>query len=181
MLEWTGERVVPNKMSENDMTLKQHLARYRFALDYCKGKVVLDAACGTGYGSALLKEVARNVEGADIDSKTIEYAKEHYPGIIFHTCDLEVDFVEIRPDWYYNVVVSFETIEHLKNPHHFLRHVAKHLESFIFSIPLNNPSKFHKQVYSLEQAQNLIYKYFTTVEWIEQTETEISPFNKEAT
>ena len=48
-MEFTGERLV---LGEVDKELEtEHLDRYRFALQFAAGKTVLDAACGTGYGT----------------------------------------------------------------------------------------------------------------------------------
>lgn len=175
-LEWTGERVVPEKMPIGDATLLEHLVRYNFALDYCKDKTVLDASCGSGYGSEMLQRVAKSVEGLDVDKKTIEYAKEKYTNINFFICDLEKGF----PDKVYDVIVSFETIEHLANPHLFLEKAAKSCKQFIFSIPIDNPRmKFHKVKYGLEEARSLINKYFGNVKWFRQSRTNIFPFNFE--
>jgi len=49
-LKFDGERVVPNNTTPNHL-LKEHIDRYIFAKKYVNGKVVLDIACGTGYGS----------------------------------------------------------------------------------------------------------------------------------
>lgn len=176
MLEWNGERVVPEKMMGEDPTLLEHLVRYRFACEYCKGMRVLDASCGSGYGSKMIQTVAKEVIGIDIDEQTIIYAREKYPNIHFEICDLEFNFPKVDCD----IIISFETIEHLENPNYFLENTAKACEKFIFSIPLNNPSQFHKQVYSLDGAQDLIYQYFNDVVWFEQTRVKISPLSKES-
>ena len=168
-LEWTGERVIPEKMADNRDILLEHIARYKFACRFCKDKEVLDAACGSGYGAKILQGVANSVEGVDIDRKTIEYARERYPDIDFYICDLNKGF----PCGFYDVIVSFETIEHLSNPDYFLERVSESCKEFIFSIPLNNPSKFHKHVYSLELAQSQIYEYFNIVEWFGQKGVEL--------
>src|SRR5436305_1525474 len=46
----------------------EHRCRYRFALPYARGARVLDIACGTGFGAAMLAEAgARSVCGVDLD------------------------------------------------------------------------------------------------------------------
>ena len=51
----TLERIDPeNTTFIHKGTLLQHLERYKFVLEFCKNKNVLDAACGTGYGSKLI-------------------------------------------------------------------------------------------------------------------------------
>jgi GT2 family glycosyltransferase len=167
-LPFTGERVVPDSMGSLDRTYLEHMARYNFALKHISGSV-LDAACGSGYGTKML-----GAEGVDVSEEAVNFAKERY-GIKAEVCDLEKDF----PPNLWDTVVSFETIEHLEDPNLFLERASKHSKRFIFSIPLNNPSRFHKQVYSLKQAKELIYKYFNTVEWYEQTGTEIKKLQSE--
>jgi len=62
----------PERGDINNITL-QDIERYKFALNYVKDKRVLDIACGTGYGSAmlLLECKAKEVFGVDIDKNTI--------------------------------------------------------------------------------------------------------------
>ncbi len=50
--EYTGERFLP-KACKGEMEI-EHYQRYRFAAAFVKGKKVLDAACGEGYGSHIL-------------------------------------------------------------------------------------------------------------------------------
>src|SRR5438552_8118777 len=76
-LEFTGERFVPGTEGE---IAHEHWHRYAFARGLVAGKRILDVACGEGYGSALLSEVAESVVGVDIDQATIAHATETYPG-----------------------------------------------------------------------------------------------------
>jgi 2-polyprenyl-3-methyl-5-hydroxy-6-metoxy-1,4-benzoquinol methylase len=175
-MKFTGERVVPKDMPASDITLAEHLARYNFALPYCKNKSVLDAACGSGYGSKKIavEGEALSVVGVDVDPEAVQYARDEYC-VNAEVYDLESEF----PKGNYEVIVSFETIEHLENPDFFLSQVALSCKRFIFSIPLDNPSKFHKQVYNLTQARDLIAKYFPRVLWYSQTYTEIKPLTNQ--
>lgn len=162
-LRFTGERVVPDDMYRHDPTLLEHLARYTFAQPLCDGKIVLDAACGSGYGTKML-----NATGVDVSAEAVQYAIDTYNiSAVVH--DLENGL----PVGKWDVITSFETIEHLQDPTNFLRDVSEKCGHFIFSIPLNNPSPFHKQVYTLEQAKALIHLFFWNVRWFEQTGTEI--------
>jgi 2-polyprenyl-3-methyl-5-hydroxy-6-metoxy-1,4-benzoquinol methylase len=169
MLKFTGERVVLPEMRADDPTVLEHIARYDLAKPFCEGEKVLDCACGSGYGAKML-----NAEGLDVSAEAVEFAIDTY-GIRAGVFDLENGL----PDVQFDVITSFETIEHLINPDYFLSDVAKKCKYFIFSIPLNNPSAFHKRVYNLEQAQSLIAKYFTNVKWYEQTGTDIIPLESE--
>ena len=109
-LEFTGERFVPGIAGE---IAHEHWHRYAFARRYAAGKRVLDVACGEGYGSALLAGVAAAVMGVDIDASAIAHARASY------SSRANVSFAEGSaaalplPDGSVDVVVSFETIEHL--------------------------------------------------------------------
>ena len=69
-----GERVVPE---DDNFCFQAHLSIYNFAKPYAHGKRVLDAGCGTGYGSFhLLSEgKAKSVHGIDLSEKAIAYCR----------------------------------------------------------------------------------------------------------
>jgi SAM-dependent methyltransferase len=98
-------------------TLWAHLYRYRFANRYVRGRDVLDVACGEGYGAAaMLRAGARSVVGVDIDPTICEYARRKYgvdtrPG---DAASLPIGDASV------DVVVSFETIEHVPDTGRFL-------------------------------------------------------------
>ncbi len=52
------------------------LSEYRWALQYCEGMRVMDLGCGTGAGSVILSEKAREVVGVDTSHASIEIAKK---------------------------------------------------------------------------------------------------------
>ena len=110
-LEFTGERYVPGTEGE---IAQEHWHRYLFARRFVVGKRVLDAACGEGYGTALLSETAADVVGVDIDGRTIEHARERYGGR--SNARFVQGSVTTLPlaDASVDVIVSFETIEHLQ-------------------------------------------------------------------
>jgi len=90
----------------------QHLHRYAFASVFANRKKVLDIACGEGYGSNLIAQIAEAVTGVDIDEETIQKAKTKYPrqNLIFKHGSASSIPCE---DNYFDIVISFETIEHL--------------------------------------------------------------------
>src|SRR6185312_17504105 len=92
----------------------EHCHRYAFARRYVAGRRVLDAACGEGYGSALLADVAQTVVGVDIEPDVIANATATYgkrTNLFFEAAS--VTRLPL-PDASVEAVVSFETIEHLK-------------------------------------------------------------------
>src|SRR3954447_7147702 len=74
--EFTGERLIPGQVDID--LLNEHMARYHFAVRLARGKRVLDAGCGAGYGSAALAEVAERVTAIDIAQEAVDYARAHY-------------------------------------------------------------------------------------------------------
>src|SRR6202048_3917604 len=74
-IHFTGERFLPACTGE---IAYEHWHRYAFARRFAAGKRVLDAACGEGYGSALLGTVAESVAGVDIAASAIAHATERY-------------------------------------------------------------------------------------------------------
>lgn len=109
-MDFTGERFIPGD-TEKELEI-EHMQRYELLQDFVKGKRVLDAACGEGYGSLLLSGTAVSVQGIDISSESILNAQMKYgaENLRFVTGSIELLPFE---DNSFDVVVSFETLEHV--------------------------------------------------------------------
>ncbi len=165
-LPYTGERVVP-EAQEGDPILAEHLLRYIFSRQLVKGKTVLDVACGSGYGSRMLSEAgATTVYGVDIDERTIRYAEAHYgaPNIRFRRADAQHLPFEKHM---FDVAVSFESIEHVRDATQFLREVKRVLRPdgiLLLSTPnkttsqISNP--FHAREFTIEETTSLLDHHF---------------------
>lgn len=109
----TGERLTLGHSSKRNQ--EDHVARYAYASKYVKDSLVLDVACGTGYGvEQLCKAGAKKVYGVDIDKESILFAQEnHKHSNANYICGTasRLDF----EDNTFDVIVTFETIEHLQN------------------------------------------------------------------
>src|SRR5947207_16020697 len=83
LAEFTGERIIPGEVDVD--LLNEHLARYAFAARLARGKRVLDAGCGAGYGSAELAHSAQNVIGIDVSADALTFARANYrlPNLTF--------------------------------------------------------------------------------------------------
>src|SRR3954463_13309987 len=75
VLNFTGERFAPEVKGT---IWYEHWHRYCIVQEVARGRSVLDAACGEGYGSFLLAQTAREVVGIDISAEAIEHARSRY-------------------------------------------------------------------------------------------------------
>jgi SAM-dependent methyltransferase len=109
-LEFTGERFTPECARE---IWYEHWHRYQFVQKLASGKRVLDAACGEGYGSALLAATASSVVGMDIAESAVQHARQRYGRLANLTFE-QGDCTALAPvDKLFDLVVSFETLEHV--------------------------------------------------------------------
>ena len=126
------ERLVPGvnrRYGEGSAALRQHLVRYRFACAYVRnGDSVLDAACGSGYGSFLLAEHGASVTALDRDPQTIQDASKTYAHPRVNWVSSEVEKF-VAPDRHFHRIVSLETIEHLVDPARVLGQFATWLRA----------------------------------------------------
>lgn len=106
----------------------EHLDRYNFLLDKVENKRVLDIACGSGYGSYLLaaKGDANQVVGVDLDSDAIKYGQYKYPHEKIKR--FVADATTFNNSELFDVIVSFETIEHIPDYNLLLENFHKLLK-----------------------------------------------------
>jgi ubiquinone/menaquinone biosynthesis C-methylase UbiE len=173
--EFTGERIVPGRTAEH--LFREHEERYVFAAQYIKGKDVLDVACGTGVGSGFLQQAgARSVWGLDIDPQSVAFAKARYGDVSFAECEA----TELcLPNRSVDVVVSFETIEHLQDHEKYVmecRRVLRPGGVFICSTPNTKlygrrwENKYHVHELSTQEFQKLLGAKFGELRLFSQSE-----------
>ncbi len=154
---------------------RKNITRYNFASMYVKDKVVFDVACGTGYGSYLLSKVrkAAMVVGLNVSQEAIQKAQHCYKSdalfVVGNVTELPFD------NNCFDVVISYETIEHLENPSEYLSEIKRVLKPkgyFLLSTPNKNVTSpffrplntFHKKEYKLRTLKNLLQNYFGEIE-----------------
>jgi len=175
--------MAPEKAGEN--TFWEHVYRYRFATRYVKNKRVLDIACGEGYGtSALLFAGALSVIGVDISSAACDHAKKKYHIDVRVGDAMEIPLLDRSVD----VIVSFETIEHLSDPDRFLSESIRVLSPkgrMIISTPnkviydsIDVKNDFHLNELNLEDFVQLLQKYYSRIQLFSQMPQSPSWFSK---
>lgn len=110
-MDFTGERLVLGKRGIELLEM-EHLHRYNSVYNLVKDKIVLDIACGTGYGSALLAQNSKYVYGVDISQEAIDYCNENYNMANLSYRKGSVSKIPLE-DNSIEVIISFETIEHV--------------------------------------------------------------------
>jgi len=155
-----------------------HAARYLYAAQFVKGRSVLDAGTGPGYGAAILREAgALYVQAVDVDEPTIVEAAARYPipRIEFMVDDCE-KLEKVRGP--IDVICSFENIEHLRCPENFLR-AATRILSPSGTLLVSSPDRggacpqwidgkpanpYHFIEWYRDEFRSLLSKYFQKVE-----------------
>lgn len=174
-LSFTGERFLPECQRE---IWYEHYHRYHVVADWVENKVVLDAACGEGYGSHILAQKADRVLGIDVSSEAVQHAKSAYPQDNLRFMQGDVLALDL-PDHSVDVVVSFETIEHVAEHQQLLSEFKRVLKKdglLIISTPdkaeysdkTGFVNEYHvKELYQDEFA-DLIGAEFKHTQWLGQ-------------
>ncbi len=152
-----------------DVTEREHLERYQFVTKDTQNKNVLDIACGSGYGSYIIANEgkAKQIIAVDLSEDSIRYGNHRFPNP--KITRLVGDAQEVVKESEYDVIVSFETIEHLPQYEKFLKNMSISLKDdgfFYVSTPIVNKTSticknpFHVIEWSFEDFHSLINKYF---------------------
>jgi len=173
--EMTGERLTPYILNENSV---EHLHRYAMAMSLVENKIVLDIACGEGYGSNLLAEKALHVTGADIKRNVIINAKSKYNKKNINFIESDITNILVV-DNTFDAIVCFETIEHIEDHNKAILEMKRVLKTsgiLIISSPnkaeysdrnnFSNP--FHKKELYLTEFENLLKNNFSYYKIYEQ-------------
>lgn len=174
-INWTGERLETFVFNENTI---EHLHRYAITLPYIRGKDVLDIASGEGYGSNIMAQFAKNVIGVDIDEKSVlasknKYTKKNLNFFVGSALSIPLESSSV------DVVVSFETIEHLDQHEEMLHEIKRVLRKdgvLLMSSPdkryysdlRNYINPYHIKELYFHDFKKLIKKHFKSAEFFFQ-------------
>lgn len=119
-MELTGERTAPGIWHEN-YWFRRHEAAYLATLPLTRGRRVLEAGCGEGYGAAMLRDEDADIVAVDLDESTTRHAANCYalPAVCGDLVALPIR------DASFDSVVSLQTIEHLWDQPGFLAECAR--------------------------------------------------------
>ncbi len=165
-MHFTGERQVSSLITG---IRRDHVARYEFAIDWLnqhkmQGCRVLDCACGVGYGSFIMANAGFDVVGVDNSMSAIQYANTYWKheNNKFRKKDAyDLD----KEDETFDVIVSFESLEHFEFVSQVIDNFSKLAPVLIFSvpneavIPFGPGFAFHYRHYRSDELFDLIKPY----------------------
>jgi ubiquinone/menaquinone biosynthesis C-methylase UbiE len=174
-LTFTGERFLTECQGE---MVYEHWHRYLLAREYAPGKRVLDIPSGEGYGSHLLADVAESVVGIDIAPDAVAHASEKYRRDNLSYLAASGTKVPL-PDASFDLIVSFEMIEHIHEQDAFLDEVNRLLKPdgvFLISSPnrveytekTGYKNEFHVRELDKDELREKLYRYWPHQLWFGQ-------------
>lgn len=171
-----------------------HIIRYQWACSYIKpGDRVLDAACGLGYGSHVMRHLthASQVVGVDGSDYAIDYATKSFPsseGRAEYIVGMLPDKLREFPDGAFDVIVSFETLEHVEQPTKLLQEFFRLLSPggrVIVSVPNDwsdetgeDPNPYHLHVYDWNRLKTELSASFILEDAYAQTASQCKVSDK---
>lgn len=160
----TGERL-DDASTLYSADLARHRAAYRFAEGYARAGTLLDLGCGTGYGTAALAEAAPRTVGLD---QVAPEPRVRASQARFVRGDLEaLPFASGG----FDVVTSFQVVEHLADPHRYLAEIARVLAPdgvVLISTPnilqSDRENPYHLHEYEPAELEAALAEHFERVE-----------------
>jgi SAM-dependent methyltransferase len=187
-LKNTGERVIPEAYGDSPAShfiYLTHRVAYRFCTPFVADRRVLDFGCGTGHGTAEMAARCAEAVGVDVSPEAIEHARSRYasPKVRFAV----ISKVEWAPlpfeDRSFDVVVSVQVIEHLRDPVAYLAEAKRVLEPggvLVVATPDRTTrlfpgqrpwNRFHVDEFSAETLEVLLSGSFRDVEVLRMSAT----------
>ncbi len=168
-LENDYERMVP-EFHKDRLIYSEHVTRYLAAKPIIKNKIVLDIASGSGYGTKILAESAKFVYGVDVNEVAINYSRKNYGGKNIEYLVGDGESIPLD-DNSVDVVVTFETIEHIKDYRKFLDEVNRVLKTdglLVISTPNDvefaEGNHFHLHEFKYDELVTLLRKYYKNID-----------------
>ena len=161
-----GATVTLDEHNLDDGTTRAHIFRYLMSRGIVEPEdAVVDAASGCGAGSAMLARSCKKVTGIDIEQENIDHAiREHMKegDISFIRGDLDTIAL---PEC--DVIISIETIEHLKEPGKFVAEMQKEARRAIFvTVPIG-PTMHADPTHKTDFTENSFRNLFKDPNWME--------------
>lgn len=159
--------------------------RYYWATDFCKGKDVLEVACGTGQGLGYLNRVSKNFEAGDYSKAIINIAQNHYKERIKISAfdATNMPYEESSKD----IVILFEAVYYLPDFEKFIVECKRVLreDGMILIATANkdlfdfNPSPFTYRYFGVKELSDFFKQHgFSVNFWGDTPVSEVSIIQK---
>ncbi|MCS6988360.1 MAG: class I SAM-dependent methyltransferase [Chloroherpetonaceae bacterium] len=163
----------PANVDYNNVTYQRCQFAYdHFATPYVAGKKVLDVGCGHGYGTAEMAKRAADITGIDYSEPIVEANNLRYANAFPNLRFVQNEVPPINfPDESFDVVTSFQFIEHLEERREFIKEAHRVLRRggvLLLSTPnvkrslARNP--FHVHEYDFDEMKSEIASAFKEFE-----------------
>lgn len=163
-----SERMVP-EYHKGHSIYGEHFVRYEAVKDIVNNKIVLDIASGSGYGAKMISRTAKKVYGIDVSDEAINYANKTYYSKNIEYIVGDGETIPLK-DSSVDVVVSFETIEHIKDYKKFIGEVFRVLRKdglLILSTPneleFAEGNHFHLHEFEENELKELVKTNFNYI------------------
>lgn len=189
---YDDERLIDFPLIDSQIE-NEHRHRYEAAANFVINKRVLDAACGSGYGSEILAANAKSVVGIDYSSEVISYCNSSKKSSNIEYLQMSVIAMDF-PDNSFDIVVSFETYEHLtaNDQERFLQEIKRVLTPdgiLIISSPnhgvwnrlIGGNNEYHLNELTVKELEHTLKAYFSQVNTYYQNYIPVSIISAEFT
>jgi O-antigen biosynthesis protein len=174
--DFTGERYLPGQGGAQ--IAYEHIHRYLFAAGLALGQQVVDVACGSGYGAAIVAQGARRVFALDFDKDAISTARNTWKKsnlFFLHADGTALPFRNGQAD----VVVALEVLEHIADQEGFIREISRVCapegiavistpNKAIYSDARKYRNPFHLHEFYRDEFMDFLRSYFPGVQLFDQ-------------
>jgi SAM-dependent methyltransferase len=152
-----------------------HRKAYEYAAEIASGRSLLDWGCNNGYGMELMRPYVAQIAGLDSAETAILAARRRLPDLQSNIRLYDGNGLPFRPGSF-DVVTSFQVIEHVGDLKTYLSHILKALKPggmAIFTTPNRelrlNPgdrpwNPYHVREFSPSDLKELLARFFSAVE-----------------
>lgn len=165
---FTAERT--NEVQDrNSYFFYQHQKVYDFCKKWTKDRTVLEIGSGGGFGTYNISRSAESIVGIDNDAHAVRQSQSLYKND--NLTYVHSDFRSYFPTRQFDVIISLQVFEHIKEPSIFFDAVKRLLSkngTLIISTPNGlkqsfNENPYHYKEYPSEELSTLFNRHFKLV------------------